>query len=683
MSGFSFDHLRGTFFDECAELLEVAYAQLALLSEGRADSETIHALFRAVHSIKGGGGAFGFVRVVKLAHIMENLLDHMRDGLVAMDVEKIETLLKSTDVLADLLAAERKNVAAAEGIESALIESLTRASALETITPASAKHDVENIGQAKAWHVKFAPHPNMLQNGNEPLYLIRELRKFGALTIDSDLSRVPPLEELEAENAYIEWSFTLQADVTRAAIEEIFEFVVDDCELAIVPLEAERQDEGPMVAEVASADRSASSSEDRSAPTKESPSGSRPSTTQSIRVDVAKVDRIVNLVGELVINQSMLVQLGTQLPPGMCPGLNAGLETLSQHLRELQEGVMAIRTQPVKTVFGRMPRLVRELASQLGKDVRLEVSGEATEIDKTVVEQLVDPLTHLLRNALDHGLESSDERVAAGKTAQGLIRLSAEQRGGRIIIELSDDGRGINRAKVLERARDRGLIEPDAALSDAEIDELIFKPGFSTASLVSAVSGRGVGMDVVRRNITSLGGRVSITSRDGEGSRFSLSLPLTLAVMDGLVVSVGAEIYVVPLTAIVESLRPHAKNINTIYGGGQVLSARGQFIPLLCLAQRFGVKNALTDASRGIVVIVETDNSDRLAIMVDDLVGQQQIVVKNLEENYDHIPGVAGATILGDGRVALILDVVSLAAKNFNENGVENVKRPIGKEWLQ
>ena len=683
MSGFSFDHLRGTFFDECAELLEVAYAQLALLSEGRADSETIHALFRAVHSIKGGGGAFGFLRVVKLAHIMENLLDHMRDGLVAMDVEKIETLLKSTDVLADLLAAERKNVAAAEGIESALIESLTRASALETITPASAKHDVENIGQAKAWHVKFAPHPNMLQNGNEPLYLIRELRKFGALTIDSDLSRVPPLEELEAENAYIEWSFTLQADVTRAAIEEIFEFVVDDCELAIVPLEAERQDEGPMVAEVASADRSASSSEDRSAPTKESPSGSRPSTTQSIRVDVAKVDRIVNLVGELVINQSMLVQLGTQLPPGMCPGLNAGLETLSQHLRELQEGVMAIRTQPVKTVFGRMPRLVRELASQLGKDVRLEVSGEATEIDKTVVEQLVDPLTHLLRNALDHGLESSDERVAAGKTAQGLIRLSAEQRGGRIIIELSDDGRGINRAKVLERARDRGLIEPDAALSDAEIDELIFKPGFSTASLVSAVSGRGVGMDVVRRNITSLGGRVSITSRDGEGSRFSLSLPLTLAVMDGLVVSVGAEIYVVPLTAIVESLRPHAKNINTIYGGGQVLSARGQFIPLLCLAQRFGVKNALTDASRGIVVIVETDNSDRLAIMVDDLVGQQQIVVKNLEENYDHIPGVAGATILGDGRVALILDVVSLAAKNFNENGVENVKRPIGKEWLQ
>lgn len=683
MSGFSFDHLRGTFFDECAELLEVAYAQLALLSEGRADSETIHALFRAVHSIKGGGGAFGFVRVVKLAHIMENLLDHMRDGLVAMGVEKIETLLKSTDVLADLLAAERTNVPAAEGIESALIESLTRASALETITPASAKHDVENIGQAKAWHVKFAPHPNMLRNGNEPLYLIRELRKFGKLTIDADLSRVPPLEELEAENAYIGWSFTLQADVTRAAIEEIFEFVVDDCELAIVPLEAERQDEGPMVAEVASADRSASNSEDRSAPTKESLSGSRPSTTQSIRVDVAKVDRLVNLVGELVINQSMLVQLGTQLPPGMCPGLNAGLETLSQHLRELQEGVMAIRTQPVKTVFGRMPRLVRELASQLGKDVRLEISGEATEIDKTVVEQLVDPLTHLLRNALDHGLESSDERVAAGKTAQGLIRLSAEQRGGRIIIELSDDGRGINRAKVLERARDRGLIEPDAALSDAEIDELIFKPGFSTASLVSAVSGRGVGMDVVRRNITSLGGRVSITSRDGEGSRFSLSLPLTLAVMDGLVVSVGAEIYVVPLTAIVESLRPHAKNINTIYGGGQVLSARGQFIPLLCLAQRFGVKNALTDASCGIVVIVETDNSDRLAIMVDDLVGQQQIVVKNLEENYDHIQGVAGATILGDGRVALILDVVSLAAKNFNENGAENVKRPIGKEWLQ
>ena len=382
----------------------------------------------------------------------------------------------------------------------------------------------------------------------------------------------------------------------------------------------------------------------------------------SVRVDVSKIDRLVNLVGELVINQAMLLQHASILPADLCPGLISGLETLAQHSRELQEGVMAIRTQPVKSVFARMPRLVRELSAQLGKDVRLVITGEATEIDKTVVEQLADPLTHLLRNALDHGIETPDAREAAGKPRQGTVHLGAEQRSGRIVIELSDDGRGIDRARVLARARERGLVAADAALSEAEIDELIFLPSFSTAATVSAVSGRGVGMDVVRRNIQALGGRITLESRFGQGSRFVLSLPLTLAVLDGLVVAVGSEAYIVPISAIVESLRPHVEDIHAVPGRGNVLALRGAYIPLLPLHARFGVPGAVTDPSCGIVVIVETDHAGRLGLMVDELVGQQQVVVKSIEANYGQIGGVGGATILGDGRVALILDIPGLGA---------------------
>jgi two-component system chemotaxis sensor kinase CheA len=323
---------------------------------------------------------------------------------------------------------------------------------------------------------------------------------------------------------------------------------------------------------------------------------------------------------------------------------------------------MAIRTQPVKSVFSRMPRLVRELSAQLGKDVRLVITGEATEIDKTVVEQLADPLTHLLRNALDHGVETPEARAQAGKPRQATVHLGAEQRGGRILIEISDDGRGIDRARVLARAKERGLVTADATLTESEIDELIFVPGFSTAAAVSSVSGRGVGMDVVRRNIQSLGGRITVESRLGEGSRFVLALPLTLAVMDGLVVSVGREAYILPIVAIVESLRPRREDIHAVVGRGEVLAIRGAYIPLLPLHARFGVADAETDPARGIVVIVDTDSAGRIGLLVDDLVGQQQVVVKSIEANYGHIPGIGGATILGSGRVALILDVAGLAA---------------------
>ena len=647
----NFDHLRATYFEESAELLESAYTHLAALAEDRADNDTVHALFRAIHSIKGGGGAFGFDRLVALAHVMETLLDLLRDGALAFDTQLTGLLLRGTDMLADLVAAERDGTAPAPGVEAELATAFAAAAGgvpaavKATATPAP-------VNTASGWYIRFRPHPALFRNANEPLLLARELGRIGPVTTTADLSHLPDLDQLEPEDAYIGWTFKLDAAVSRARVEDVFEFVTDDCDLEITP--AAEAKSVPETSDIV----------DEHAPTQNQQTTSREVTpaAQSVRVDVGKVDRLVNLVGELVINQAMLVQLGGQLPPDLCPGLIAGLETLSQHLRELQDGVMAIRTQPVRSVFARMPRLVRELTAQLGKEARLIITGESTEIDKTVVEQLADPLTHLLRNALDHGIEPPDAREAAGKPRHGTIHLSAEQRSSRIVIELSDDGRGIDRARVLARAKERDLIAREAVLTDTEIDELIFLPGFSTAAVVSAVSGRGVGMDVVRRGIHALGGRITVESRFGSGSRFLLSLPLTLAVMDGLVVSVGADSFILPISAIVESLRPKAADIQTLPGRGVVLSIRGGYVPLLALHERLGVAGAVTDFSRAIVVIVESDQGGHLGLVVDDLVGQQQVVVKSLEANYGPIDGIGGATILGDGRVALILDIPSLAA---------------------
>jgi two-component system chemotaxis sensor kinase CheA len=356
----------------------------------------------------------------------------------------------------------------------------------------------------------------------------------------------------------------------------------------------------------------------------------------------------------------MLTEQSTQLPVDKYTTLVQGIEALAQSARELQESVMAIRAQPVKSVFARMPRVVRDLAATLGKEVRIVTSGEMTEIDKTVIEQLNDPLTHMIRNALDHGIESPDARAAHGKPRQGTIHLSAAQRSGRIIIEVSDDGQGINREKVLARAQDRGLVPAGSPLSDEEIDNLIFLPAFSTAETVSNISGRGVGMDVVKRNVQSLGGRISVQSRFGAGSRFILSLPLTLAVLDGMVVSVGREVYIIPLTAIIESLRPQRSDIHALVGRGDVLALRGEYVPLTPLHKCFSINDAIADPCRGIVIIVQSEGAGRIGVIVDELLGQQQVVVKSLEANYESVEGIGGATILGNGRVALILDIARL-----------------------
>ncbi|MEQ9124443.1 MAG: chemotaxis protein CheA, partial [Alphaproteobacteria bacterium] len=361
-----------------------------------------------------------------------------------------------------------------------------------------------------------------------------------------------------------------------------------------------------------------------------------------------------------VITQSMLSQQTNDLQMEQFAAVVRGLEELALHTRDLQESVMAIRMQPVKSVFARMPRLVRDLSAKLAKNVRLDVFGENTEVDTTIVEEISDPITHMIRNSLDHGLETEDERVAAGKPPQGVIRLSAEHRSGRIVIAIEDDGRGINREKVLAKARERGIVLPDQTLTDDEIDNLIFAPGFSTAQAVTDVSGRGVGMDVVRRNVQALGGRVGIQNHPGKGTRFTMTLPLTLAVMDGMIVAAGGEKYVVPITAIVECMRPQKNAVTRLPTGMEVVHVRGEYIPLIYLARAFDLDGAILDPSEALVVLVDSDEKGRVGIVVDELLGQQQVVIKSLESNYDPVAGLSGATILGNGRVAPILDIEGL-----------------------
>jgi two-component system chemotaxis sensor kinase CheA len=644
---------RKTYFEECAELLDALQSNLDRLSNGGAEEETLHAIFRSVHSIKGGAGAFGFASLVAFSHVFESLLDAIRERKVAATADVVALLLRASDALTDIVNAARdgQSLPTDFGADISVMMEDVLGSASETAPCSAATPAIEtDVPGEHRYNIVFTPHTELLKKANEPLLLIRQLRRLGGLRVEVDSSRLPALEAIDPEAAYLGWRFTLDSGVPKSVVQEVFEFVEDDCELSI-------QVEQP-APEIASQQPTAAAGKVETVTKTAEAAAAAPS--QSIRVDVDKVDRLVNLVGELVITQAMLTEQSTLLPPDQYTTLIQGIEALAQSARELQESVMAIRAQPVKSVFARMPRVVRDLAATLGKEVRIVTSGEATEIDKTVIEQLNDPLTHMIRNALDHGIEDPATRMAAGKPRQGTIRLSAAQRSGRIIIEIADDGRGINREKILAKAQDRGLVAAGASLSEEEIDNLIFLPAFSTAEVVSNISGRGVGMDVVKRNVQSLGGRINVQSRYGEGSRFTLSLPLTLAVLDGMVVSVARETFIIPLTAIIESLRPKASDIHPVVGRGDVLALRGEYVPLIPLYRCFSISGAIKDPCRGIIIIVQSEHAGRIGVMVDDLLGQQQVVVKSLESNYGSVDGISGATILGNGRVALILDIERL-----------------------
>ncbi|PCI62257.1 MAG: chemotaxis protein CheA [Kordiimonadales bacterium] len=743
-----FAQFKTTFFEECSELLTDMETHLADLESGEFENETLHAIFRAVHSIKAGAGAFSFNRLVAFSHKFEYLLDEMREGRLQISEKLVETLFRSFDVLSDLIGfAQNAEVPddsfgedALEAIQSFLSDTPIVTAAKPEVKESS-NSSADDEDQVHHYRIEFSPHEAMYRHANEPLLIIRELKELGEVNIKVDMSRLPALSAMEPEDAYFSWVFELWTTFERDDVDEVFEFVVDDCDLTIITVDdsghvtavdvsladGDGADEGfglfaddplepatpseasapagaeedtaetiadatpsvaatsPQVSPPTSPDESDTKDVDSSgegalagdgaggdgaidppaaAGAAAGPKGPGAPTPKaaSIRVDVDRVDILVNMVGELVITQAMLLQEVENSGMASTDRISTGMGEMSTHIRDLQENVMAIRMQPVKSVFSRMPRIVRDVSKKLAKKVKLTTIGENTEVDKTVIEELADPLTHMIRNSLDHGLETPAERLAAGKPEEGSITLSAEHRGGRIVIEIIDDGRGINREKVYRLAQEKGVIPKDADLSDEEIDNLIFAPGFSTADEVTDLSGRGVGMDVVRRNIQSLGGRVSVHSTPGKGTRFLLTLPLTLAVLDGMIVGIATQRYVIPINSILETVRPTPEQVDELVGGaGMVVFIRGEYIRIVEVGRIFELDGALTDPTKALVILVETEGGKVLGLLVDELHGQQQVVIKSLETNFKQVDGIASATILGNGNVCLIMDIDQLA----------------------
>jgi two-component system, chemotaxis family, sensor kinase CheA len=752
----SLDQLKNTFFDECSEALQQIELGLPDIRDGSGSEDTINAVFRGVHSVKGGAGIFGFEDLVKFAHVFETVLDEMRSGKLAAAEGIVDTLLQANDVLTDLISMSRSGERIPPDFGSecrAAMQQILQANSggAEIGDGEAARADFEGIdfvpvmvnfdeaateenGAANGEHefsIVFRPKPELLKKANEPLYIIRELRKLGTLDLVAELDRLPPLTELEADRPYLGWTGTLRTPGTREQVDEVFEFVVGDCELEITEVGAPANpvlestaaaapswdgmvgsvvppdmagdlpnvEFSPSVVPSASAPAVPSSQPEPAAPatpvsvatlagphhaetapparTAAAKPGASGATTT--RVELEKIDRVVNMVGELVIAQAMLGQVVHGLPEDVSGRLVQVLEEVTHHTRELKDSVMSMRAQQVNAVFQRMPRLVRELAMKTAKKVKLELAGENTEVDRSIIERLGDPLTHIIRNSVDHGIESPADRAAAGKPEEGTIRLSAEHRGGRIVIEIKDDGAGINSDRVLQKARERGLVSPDAVLSDDEINNLIFLPGFSTVEKISDISGRGVGMDVVRRNIQDVGGRISLKSDRGKGMTIQFALPLTLAVMDGMVIRVGSETYVMPMSAIVECLRPPASDIHALIGTPGMLRLRGNLVPLVQLCDLLDIGSSAS-ADERVIIITDAGEGARFGIVVDELCGHQQVVVKSIEESYGSVPGIAGATILGNGRVAFILDAEKLSDIASSQNVQAGVTRFVNGE---
>ncbi|MFF0947988.1 chemotaxis protein CheA [Rhizobium leguminosarum] len=736
------NEIKEIFFQECEEQLAELESGLLKLNDGDRDPETVNAVFRAVHSIKGGAGAFGLDDLVAFAHVFETTLDCVRSNKLEPSQDVLKVMLKSADVLADLTNAARDGGSVDESRSRGLVKELEALANGELPSPSASAEAPAPKAAAKAasaapaptpkptddsgfqpvpfsfddfggeddaggmptYEVIFKPRYELYSKGNDATLLLRDLSRLGEMTIYCNTDDLPGLEELDPEGAYFFWNVTIKTDKGEDAIRTVFEFAEWDCELTVKPVEEARadatsNDELPMVPvpfdlsildetgameEVSAADARAeetaaavAAAETASNVTqivaarvekKESAAAAAAAASaaaqnnaagagQTIRVDLDRVDRLINLVGELVINQAMLSQSVIENDTTGTSSINMGLEELQQLTREIQDSVMAIRAQPVKPVFQRMSRIVREIADMTGKSIRLITEGENTEVDKTVIDKLAEPLTHMIRNAVDHGIETPEKRAAAGKNTEGTVRLTAKHRSGRILIELADDGAGINREKVRQKAIDNDLIPADSNLSDEEIDNLIFLPGFSTADKISDISGRGVGMDVVKRSIQALGGRINITSKPGHGSVFTMSLPLTLAVLDGMVVTVAGQTLVVPLTAIVETLQPEAAAIHSFGANHRLISIRNSFCPLVDVGRILNFRATQANPVEGVALLVESEGGGQRALMVDAIQGQRQVVIKSLEANYTHVPGIAAATILGDGRVALILDV--------------------------
>lgn len=720
MSNDPMAEIRASFFVECEELLESLQDALNVMDEGAHDSETINVVFRAVHSIKGGAGAFGLDGLVAFSHRFETVMDEVRSGRLDLTPEGIKLFFVAADILQDIVRATRDGDAEPAGTEEVLtaLEALLGEDGLPTeeaveFAPMGLSFDFGGdvdmadepivTDREPGWSVTFSPEAGLYASGNEALLILRSLPQLGVATIRCLIpDDLPPPTEENAETPLLTWQVTLRGDVTEGDIRQVFDFVADVClieieqmggdfDLASDPpsrmIAEEEEDEPaavvpPVVAPAVAVAQAFDGPATPPAPPQAKPAAPAPAPraanatnsqaaaanepAATVRVDLEKIDRLVNLVGELVINQAMLAQSVEEAGIGNQSDVMSGLESFMMLTRDIQESVMMIRAQPVKPLFQRMARIVREASASVGKEVRLRTDGEYTEVDKTVIERLADPLTHMIRNAVDHGLELPEKRRAAGKSPEGLIVLSASHRAGRVLIEIEDDGAGINRPKVREIAISKGLIPADAQLSDTEIDNLLFLPGFSTASEVSALSGRGVGMDVVKSAITGLGGRITITSAPGQGTKFSISLPLTLAVLDGMVVQAAGQTLVVPLSAIIETAKLEVDNIHHLASSGEMMQIRSEFVPLFDLGRQLGFRGVRNKAQSGIVLLTSQEDGRRAALIVDAIMEQRQVVIKGLGQSYGNIPGVAAATILGDGQIALILDPADLVRAGIN-----------------
>ncbi len=710
-----FAQFQEAFFEEAGEHLAVVEEGLLALEQHPQDLDLLNKVFRSAHSIKGTAGMFGFNAVAQFTHKMETLLDLLRNGQKALSPPIADLLLKSTDCLKALIEAAKTG----EGIDDETVQRLTAELATASDLKVEKKAKVEGSHSRSSatspststFHIAWTPPEWMFQRGLDPLQIMKELGGLGTLDkVMLDTSRLPHLTEIDPEKCYLSWKMQLATGKDRKVIESVFEFVREDSSLTIEEAtvssfksqvssaasqhetrnqEHETGDQGPKplgailvesgMVSPAALDQALAQQKrvgeilveqkvvtpqqlEQALHTQrqqEAAAQTKKTDTTSIRVDTAKIDKLINLVGELVITQSMLSDLGSRFEIKQLPVLLERVAQLERNTREIQERVMGIRMLPIGTAFSRFPRLVRDLSSKAGKKIQLVLSGEETELDKTVIESIGDPLTHLVRNSADHGLEPPEERLDNNKPEVGTIRLNAFHEGGNICITVEDDGRGLNRDKIVAKAVKQGLIGENDKLSDDQIWPLIFRPGFSTAEKVTDVSGRGVGMDVVKRNIEALGGTVSIKTVTGKGTTFTLKLPLTLAIIEGMTVRVGKETYIVPLLSILESIQPKEGTIKTVVGRGELINVRGTYLPMIRMYDVFVLEPEYTNPMKAILLILETEG-ERVAVMVDEILGQQQVVIKSMEQNFRKVEGIAGATILGDGTVGFILDVRGL-----------------------
>ncbi len=670
------------FFTECHELLADLQDHLDLLSQGGGDGETVNAAFRAVHSVKGGAAAFGFDQLISFAHVFETVMDKVRSNRLELTEEIGNVLLRAGDVMEQLVEnAQNGSDATPDNLKKVLSEleeigdldpqTATGGAAPEVVATAAAPEADTEETELLTRELVFSltPGPDFFSSGHDPLRLFRAARAHNLIEVRAT-GEVPDIDAFDPDICPLSWELVFETEVPLADIRAFFEIYDATAEIRLLT-----EEEEPATPEVPSEPVALAEAESKpTAPTAERPPSAEPAEDQptqqeatqqrttviskSLRVELARIDRLVNLVGEMLITQAGLAQRLTEDEKTEDLDLGHSVDAMSRQLRELQESVMAIRAQSVKSVFSRMPRVVRDLSDKLGKEARLELAGEHTEVDTTVIEELAEPLTHMLRNSMDHGIEGPEQRIALGKPKVGTITLSAEHRGERVIIVIEDDGQGIDRDRVLQKAVERGLVSEDEPPSPEEIDQLIFHPGFSTAAEVSSVSGRGVGMDVVKKKIQQLGGRCTVRNHPGKGASFTITLPLTLAVMDGMTITTGGQQFVLPLSSVVEAVRLENCQLRQLPDDSTLVERRGEYLKLISLRRVLGMPDG--QGGNSMAIIVDTETSGLVALQVDDLIGQRQVVLKSLEANFQRVEGVSGATILGDGHVALILDIPAL-----------------------